>query len=194
MHDRCRRERTRPPPQQPARPPPGDGAAPTATPCGRLHPQSAPTRANGSRNEPSVSATRSGNPSTRPQDCHSATMSSHSFAENSGNDSAGSPCSSTTAMLVGAASASAKTIRIATPRKAATGRLSAMRTPRTERRSTTRSRCRSTTRRRSSAASSGAVKRTGKEKGSSFRENPIAFPRWGSSARPDPAANLPASI
>ena len=62
----------------------------------------------------------------------------------------------------------------------------AMRMPRTERRNTTRSRCRSTTRSRSSAASSAAVNRTGKEKGSS-REG-IA------PARPDPAANLPASM
>ena len=38
--------------------------------------RSAPSRANGSRKLPSPSATKSGRPSTRPQDCHSATMSS----------------------------------------------------------------------------------------------------------------------
>ena len=38
--------------------------------------RSAPIRANGSRNFPSPSATKSGSPRTRPHDCHSATMSS----------------------------------------------------------------------------------------------------------------------
>ena len=63
--------------------------------------RTAPSRANGSRRVPSSSATRSGKPSTRPQDCHSARMSSLVLEENSGSDSAGSPCSSTTAMAVG---------------------------------------------------------------------------------------------
>ena len=51
--------------------------------------RNAPIRANGSRKLPSRSATRSGKPSTRPQDCHSATMSSLLLEENSGSDSAG---------------------------------------------------------------------------------------------------------
>ena len=83
--------------------------------------RTAPRRANGSRKLPSRSATRSGRPSTRPQDCHSATMSSLSLEENSGSDSAGSPCSSTTAMALGVSSA-LPVRRMATPRNAATGK------------------------------------------------------------------------
>jgi hypothetical protein len=41
--------------------------------------RTAPSRVNGSLKLPSPSATRSGNPSTRPQDRHSATMSSLSL-------------------------------------------------------------------------------------------------------------------
>ena len=83
--------------------------------------RTAPRRANGSRRVPSRSATRSGRPSTRPQDCHSATMSSLALEENSGSDSAGSPCSSTTAIAVGGAFA-LPIRRMATPRNAATGK------------------------------------------------------------------------
>ena len=81
--------------------------------------RTAPSRANGSRKLPSRSATSKGNPRTRPQDCHSATMSSLALEQNSGSDSAGSPCSSTTAMAVGGSSA-LPVRRMATPRNAVT--------------------------------------------------------------------------
>ena len=104
-------------------------AAMSAARCER-----SPRRANGSRKEPSSSTTRSGKPSTRPQDCHSARMSSLAVEANSGSDKAGSPCSSTTAIALGISSAPSGRRRMATPRKALTGKFNVMRMPRTERR------------------------------------------------------------
>ena len=101
MHDRRCRQLAGAAAQHARRPALGDGAAAAAAP-GRASMRSAPMRANGSAQRSSCfSATSSGRPSTLPQLCHSATMSSRSADANSGSDKAGSRCSSTTAMAVG---------------------------------------------------------------------------------------------
>ncbi len=74
----------------------------------RLDAQRRAERAKGSRSEPSSSATRSGRPSTRPQDCHSATMSSLSVARTAAATKTGRRARAPRRSNSGACSASAK--------------------------------------------------------------------------------------
>ena len=82
--------------------------------------------------------------------------------------------------------------RSATPAKAATGMLSAMRMPASERRTTTRSRCSSTCRTRPSAAASLAENRTGRANGSSrnARPDPAGIRHFAFDASNSPAPGL----